>query len=438
MAIRSQLFSITALLLLLAGCAPANTPPPTSTVTKTVIQTPTKTTLPSETPSPRASPTRTLRPRPSATLTPTFTPFPSSTSTPTQTPIPIAPGDRFLNEMQQKGYHIDQAGSIVDSDSLVYTAYIFSNMKYPGDYGFSKPDSRIIGFYCWDGKENLLIGNAYPSWYSKHEPVYPAYFYRLANWDDPWNSMQGVAIDEYPDARTRELLQLHGYSSDINQNGRPEFIFAAEYCPISCSRTTDGFDYFEIRNSHQVVNLAKGLPGRIVLHPISETPLTFEVNDSYWYGFFSEIYLPTFISWNGQGFEDVTRQHIDDLLTRVETLTANIEAQYGQPFGSEPTTTSVYQVLMLYQQMGMRQKGLETFLRLTDIQNWPSTMDQAICWLQLSRARAQEDYLTNREFSMIPATIYWLVYEHIIDEWVKPLDKTKYDLSACYQLISGP
>jgi hypothetical protein len=339
--------------------------------------------------------------------------------------------------MHENGYVIRQAGSIIDSDGFIYTAYLFSNRERWLEF---LDDPFILAFYRWDGKENVLIGTAYPSWYTKHEPIFPRY-YALANWDDPYNSMLGLSVVENPDEQTRQLLHLQGYSSDINQNGRPEFIFGAEYCPASCSRPTYGFDYFEIRNSRQVVNLAEGLPGRIDLYPTVEDPLTFEADDAIWYGFFTQIFLPYFYVWDGQKFADVTQQHQAEILSRIDALLAEVESSYGQAFEREDLESGVYQILLWHQLLGMRRKGLDLFLEITDIPNWPSSDLNQICWLELSRARAVEDYSKQLEFSIVPSSYYLagaLGDYPGLSNLLESFDETTYELSACYELVSKP
>lgn len=437
---KRNLIVLLLLVLILSACGQDITTSPTPAPTKntpaliaTGISTPTSTRAPTA--------TATIQPAPTelkvATLTPfwlNFTPAP-----PTATPVPLAADDQFLTNMQQKEYRIITSGSLVGPGGYVYSAYVFkSNSKYldvflPGDW--------IVAFYVSDGTANRLISSYLASPYSKnydqfsqYDP-YPQFAYHLMNWDDPPDEryFPDMLFEIDSGGFDRQTLRLDGFTSDINQNGLPEFSLVGLYCPISQSQCELKYDFFEIRSSQSVVDLAANLPDHLSPYLHQADPPTFSVFIEHNFLTKDKILTSQYYRWEGTDFSDVTLEYAPEILADAEELRQEIEAQYGSPYSVYDRSTSygvnIWQMLLFYENAGEWERGLEVFLEVTDEAHWPGTNPFDLCWLQISRAVAQDDYAHQRPF-----TIYHWQGENGPDDILQSFAGSLYDLSACEEL----
>lgn len=340
---------------------------------------------------------------------------------------------RLYKDLLEKGYQLSQAGSIAHEDGFIYSAYIF--YRWEGADLLPK-DTYVIAFYRWDGEENILLGSHYPSPYSDGIQSYPRQAF-LANWDDPFGSMIGLGRIENPDNETREKRGLNGFASDINGNGRPEFTIGSEYCPISCSRPLYAYDFFEIEAGGKVTNLSRDMPGRLNLYPFSEEPLVFKVNDAYWHGFISQIHLPYYYQWDGTRFVEVTERYHSQILAEISEKIMAIQSHFSEPIG-EQTTVDMISVLLFSEHIGMSSEGLDKFLEISNPTNWEDLPLEIRCWLQFTRARAQDEYQDQNKFSIPIALVNFAFYiEGYIPSQIEKLGADNYDLSACQAWIEG-
>lgn len=366
-------------------------------------------------------------PRPTFTLTPMLTP------TPTLVPVPNS--DSFFAEMQIKGYRIIDSGSI-EQDGFVFSAYLF---REPPENEESRIESTIqetwiIAFYRWDGQVNELRQTFYTSPYNKQNLASPyPYLYRLINWDDPRSTM---IFDFFLDVdeELRTLHDLHGNSSDINQNGWPEFAFIAQYCPASCSRPTVEYQFFEIQTD-MAFDLEKNLPGHLSLYPVSNDPRVFSASEKEWYGFFGQMEIPRYFLWENDQFVEVTLEFTNQILEWVGSRIEELKANYGKSFATELSEQDLVRIPLVYEQLNMRDEGLELFLEISDPSHWPNTDPEYACWLQITRAQFLSEYETNKPFT-IPISNYLLTFANfVIEREVAKYDPNKYDLSACLTFI---
>jgi hypothetical protein len=224
---------------------------------------------------------------------------------------------------------------------------------------------------------------------------------------------------------------LNGFASDINQNGLPEFTVIGRYCPISCTHPDTRYDFFEIRNTHSVVDLTGNLPGQLSPRNLYSTdPPIFNVWESRGYDLYLNIWLQWLYKWDGAKFANVTREHTDLYTASAEEQIEELKSHYGGPF--EYYDRAVLRILLTYEMAGMRAKALQTFLDLTDISHWPGTSPKFQCWLAISRATILEDYANDRPFSLPPSTMF---FEENMGRYLQPFDQQKYDFSACNSFI---
>ncbi len=426
------------LLVLLTTACNSKLVPATSIPTESQTPFPTQTPFtsptsipPTETPFPTITPTTNLPP--TGTATPTTTSQPEYLLTPRSTTIPLSTDNKLTTEMAEKGYQLFNSGSLIGPGDFGFSAFLFTNPELsPYMMGYESTwDTSYVAFYRWDGQKNELLGvQPLPELYPG-SGSYPAAG-AVVNWNHPYDEEQGIFVNvPVPDEKTREALNLDQFSSDINQNGMPEFTLAVEYCTISCSEPKEAVLFYEIPENHKITLLNKDLPGAIpneILY--SEDPLVFKVrDDTNNYEIFMEVASEWLYTWDGEKWVDVTSQNAHVYEDKIAATVKELKADYGQPFDDPDGLHEimVLSLLVLYEKVGMPERGLETFLEVTDPLNWPDTSPEMLCWLHLSRANAQADYKAGRKFSMPPS----LLNMGIIDQIIAPLDKEGYDLSAC-------
>ncbi len=374
-------------------------------------------------------------------ITPSATPRPVSSPTTIPTPFPTSTpiaDDAFTREMSEKGYAIWAAGSIQE-DAYTYHAYLFREPKENAKDRTMDVirETWIIAFYRDDGEKNELMGTFYPASWSKREPdeSYPI-FYRLINWDDPSRSFLGLEWVFDPDEETRASAGLNHFASDINHNGRPEFDFVAQYCPVSCSHPTGAYHFFEITETGRIIDLAAGMPGHLDFLPLSTDPVVFIVSERYGYGFFTSVNIPHYYEWHNDQFVEVTQQYKDSIIEWETERISKLKAEYGQPFYGEPNETTLVGIPMIYQSLGMGSEGLTLFLEISDPLNWPNTPLDDLCWLQYVRAHFQDAFEEGTPFTVPQdsSDLTRLSMEYL-QRMITPFNPEIYDLTACYAIL---
>jgi len=367
-----------------------------------------------------------------ATSTPANTPFLTKTPilpSPTSNVISLSENDEQYLQLKDKGYRLASSGSLVGPEGFTYSAYLFLNPDLSPLYAGSDPtkDTLVITFYRWDGEKNEFVSaQGLPA----VDNVY-ASAAGIADWNQPFSGIMQQDIIVEPNEETKLLLKQENYSSDINQNGLPEFAIGVAYCPLSCTHPTDGIQIFEIQSPEKVKNITEDLPGLTHFDMHSKNPFTFYVWDSDSYDIYVHVGSYWIYAWDGSKFVDVSKSYTEDYVADANSTVNNLKAQYGIPFDEREirSETDVLTILKLYEKAGMSEKGLQVFLDATDISHWPNTSNMSQCWLQVSRAMAQEDFRRHRIFDLPPS--YSLGFNEIDQDLVKQLKQAGYDTSAC-------
>lgn len=132
---------------------------------------------------------------------------------------------------------------------------------------------------------------------------------------------------------------------------------------------------------------------------------------------------------------DISANYAADYQARADTLAAQVAQDYGKAFNTNARNElNVLTVLLLYERANLREQGLQKFLELTALENWPQTAPDAGCWLQLARALEQERFAHGQPF-VLPISTLDLDLGGLSGEtpYWKTFDQTKYDFSACAQ-----
>ena len=99
----------------------------------------------------------------------------------------------------------------------------------------------VIAFYRLDGNKNELLSVQYFPPIDGHYAVGAV----IVNWDYPILAEPLLDFRTQADEITKQILKEDNFSSDINQNGLPEFAFTIEHCPVSCTHTEVEFSYLK-------------------------------------------------------------------------------------------------------------------------------------------------------------------------------------------------
>jgi hypothetical protein len=424
-------FFIGLLLIGLVGCSGRSTQSP-ATATGNPQTTPTIRDI--------SSPTAFTR-YPLTPTAPSVTELNQSSPTPITTIVPAIPvillseDDHLFIDMTNKGYRLISSGSIAGPQDYVYSAYLFFNpdlSPMSGAVDYPVKETQYVAFYRWDGKKNVLL-RILP--FPTFDNVYPEGV-GLINWDEPLTDEMVLPFPFLPDAEAKQFMNGNNFSSDINRNGFPEFAFIVEYCPISCTNPIEGIQLFEFPNSSSVKNITQDLPGLTLFEAHSSDPLTFYVWDREGYDIYEDIETSWIYAWENDKFINVSPSYADEYLAEARSIIETFQTEYGKPFsdGNINTELMALKILKLYEKAGLRDQGLQAFLEVTDGAHWPNTSDLSTCWLQNSRAIAQEDRKQGRPFRLPPSSARWLDNVGLVSEEVKPSRQAGYDVSACQSI----
>ncbi len=394
------------------------------------------------TPSPKNSPT--LQNSPTLTSTKTAEPAAAtaqqpesaaSAGIPAEETIPLAEDDAFRLELKAKKYLLTSAGSIRWSEKFIFSAYVFiqtdSSPLLAGDLDVNQ-DTVLIAFYRWDGSENQLIGVKRLSGPPPGLPVGA----EIINWTKPASRVPVVEFFFQPGPDHLRLLNGQNYSSDINRNALPEFAFLVEYCPISCNDPMFGIQLFELQSTSSIVNLTEDLPGLTRFTPFTENPSAFSVTDTIWYDFYSTIQTTWVFTWDGAKFNDISASFPEAYTAEAELIINSVQSYFGQPFEQNGMALELatLKILKLYEKAGMPEQGLEIFMQLTDPAHWPGTGTNSLCWLNISRATAEDDFKQDRVYS-IPGSSASFESITALQDAVTHLEKTGHDMRICKELL---
>lgn len=404
------------------------------------------------TPAPVLSPINAKTATPVATMT--FTaPEPTATSiyfdlvmTPTpwawpvETAVPLSKSDSLYLQLTQKGYKLTSSGSLVGPGGFTYSAHLFINTDSPHYYSLNPTtkETIIVAFYRRDGAKDVFLGTQYLPLIESNDinSDYGEYadYAGILNWN--WQRDElGLVLDFQGDNQMRPILKQYNFSSDVNQNGLPEFAVSMEFCSI-CSKPEGGIQLFEIQDTSVVKNITQNMPKLTLFKPHSKTPFTFYTYDKL--GSFSYVYLYYVIlvdriyAWDGSEFIDVSSRYADEYLADANRIISNVKLSYGDSFDKVeiPPGPLILKILKLYEAAGMSKQGLQVFLDLTDSSHWPGSSNESLCWLQLARATAQQDMAKNREFDLSVGYL-WNGFPRLDENARQLFQQAGYNISAC-------
>jgi hypothetical protein len=237
----------------------------------------------------------------------------------------------------------------------------------------------------------------------------------------------------------RDVLGLHSYWSDINQNGLPEFaIYQYSGCQ-ACNETNGGrLKLLEIQAPDKVVDLAAGIPGQLAFAPgtliHTKEPLTINAVQYFLYdanAFYAE---PWFFRWQNGKFVNVSSQYPDDYRRQAHDLAVqSMASRYWQE--SDALT-----ILALYNDFHLPPKeGLDLFLEVTNRPPTWSNDSDVLCWRQLARAYAQLDYehsvpfrnFSTGDLASATATLHDKKWADQTKSLRAEIDEKRFDVSAC-------
>ena len=131
-------------------------------------------------------------------------------------------------------------------------------------------------------------------------------------------------------------------------------------------------------------------------------------------------------------FVDVTIDYADLILMEIDAMQNELSASFGQPIVSERAQELMIEVLLMYQEIEMREEGIRIFLEMTDPANWHEAEQESLCWLQVARASAQDEFESDEPFSIPHSThTYFDAYLNSVQNFMEGRDLSSYDLSAC-------
>ena len=364
--------------------------------TETAVFTPT----PTQTPMPS-----TATPQPTSTLILIQTAIIEATIPPTA--VPINADEDIPANMQNKEYEMVFSTSGVGPESLIYSVYAFRDASLKPEFG-GEANSEIcrLVFYRWNETQNELIADfgaaAYPE--NSRYGGFPVNC-SLANWDnnswftDIWGP--GWSLDEI-----RDTLNLDGYWSDVNQNGLPEVGVFYWYCPNACYGYEGSVHLYEIQDADTVAHISadfKGilLPWKMLHSKNSATLLLFDPSLEYE----PHNYIETWwiYAWDGAQYTDVTTDYAEDYLSGLNQYLLRIREQYGSAITYTPT--HFLEILFESEKYGVQDEGIEVFLEVTNPENWPGTEQVYVCWLQVIREQALQQYNEKIPFTMPPTPL---------------------------------
>jgi hypothetical protein len=186
------------------------------------------------------------------------------------------------------------------------------------------------------------------------------------------------------------LLCLPYGWGDVNNNNLPDmavtFLWGNNY-------NGGEVHIFEVAQEQQVVNLTKDLPGPInywefnpesAYADVMVMDLDWVEHDCLYPGSPKVFHIFT---WSGSAYIDIMSNEYLDFSTWINQLTGLVESYYGGSFMPTMHLGPILTILLLYDNLGERELGWETFLKMMDSDNWPGTDANSQEWLQ-----AEVDY----------------------------------------------
>lgn len=378
-----------------------------------------------------ALPASTPQPAASLTQTPDTAGENASPTTAPTVPLPTAAplnDDSFATDLQNRGYALIAASSIIGPKDYIYSAYLFSHTGLD-------PSAAIcrLAFTRYEPNNNELLRYfAAPGYPAGSGYTFPINC-EAVNWDAPPEHLIGEA-ELSPEIRS--LLGFNGQWSDINQNGLPEFAVAYPYCAQDCPEYGEvALHFFELKNTYKVVDITAALPGVVqpwhMFH--SGNPLHIWVYDPAQYETGIPIQSAWLFAWDGSEFKDDTPQHASEYSAQIDQLVEEIKTEYGMALTQ--TRVEFIRILMLGNKAELpQQQTLTTFLEVSDPVHWPGTNLTLSCWLEFARAYAQRDTQNNQLFSLPPTQPE--INSPTLPGILAEFDLEKYALHSCVQLVN--
>ena len=168
----------------------------------------------------------------------------------------------------------------------------------------------------------------------------------------------------------------------------------------------------------------------------SSDPYSFWVYDpTLWYCYKCVIDTWWVYAWDGEKLADVSAQYTDDYRKVGQELLQSIRNSYGTTYWE----WRLLEILFLYEKAGLRAEALQEFMDISDPVHWSQDDPWRVCWLQVARASAAEDYRLGRPFRFPPVSLSDalgypdLMLQHALEK--QYIDPERYNLSACLPLL---
>jgi len=377
--------------VLVVGCTVVATPTPTSTTAAVNVE-PLVDERPSGIPTATVNAEEmeiTITPSLTNTTVPTGTPYPkreaASTPVPTLPPkfveieAPPIPYDSFWSKLEENGYEVLESTAVIGPKEYTYAAYLLRDpSSFDPILAKSGPEACRLALYGFnESTSELLFTIGAPG------PVSICQF----GWAE--ESEFWVGPDHQTTlVRNREILGVSGDWSDINQNSLPEVGVYYNYCFNACvNYGVPETRFYEIHSTSHAEEITATLPGvilpwELLTYPILEHIPVFEVRSiTKW----DRIESPWIFTWNGNQFMDRTSNYQSEYLAMAEESASKIRGNFAD--NEHPTwhLESIYTILFNLEKAGLREKGFDLFLELTDPQNWPQATETDIQFLHWVR-----------------------------------------------------
>ena len=413
--IRPSIFLLCAIAAVAIACSTSHLPEVSSqNVTKISeplqLITPTMmaTRLPTKTPT--SQPIQTLPPivEPKIAQAPTVTPLPLSTATPTIPEIDLKGTD--LENFGEGNYDVLQSAPITTKDGSYYFAYILQDdqLNLMDVNSTTSQEVCRIAFFSWQSEVSVYLGSfpapVYPKSVNEAYPVDCV----LIDWDQSFTIDPFLAYAPlWPTIQsedTKEILNLESISSDINNNGLPEFAVAYQYCKNACwNWGIIATHFYEIQSDSSIVDITADLPGAVVpffnlVH--DDQSGTLYVYDRGYVGPGSTVDSYWIFSWQDGKYEDTTPQFADDILAWGSDWLAEVQLEYGKSLEWLPYDFG--RILHQYEKAGLQDEAIAMLSEISNPANWPESDIYNLCYLRLVYENAILDRQNNRPFSLPP------------------------------------
>lgn len=347
--------------------------------------------------------------KPTATAEPTT----AATRPPVATAEHVIPSVDLTLTDDLEGYVELQSASIQTKGGGSYLAYTLRDGKIDtndlSDVSLSSSSEVCrVAFFRWQNKQATYIGSfPAPVYPNSDNEAYP-YICVLIDWEESfWIDPFLAYAPLWPTIQSedsKELLNLQSYSSDINNNGFPEFAVAYQYCNNACwNWGIIATHFYEFQPDGSVDDITADLPGAVdpflnLVH--DDHPGTLYVYDRGYVGPGSTVDSYWIFSWQDGKYEDTTTQFADDILAWGNDWLSKIQLEYGKSLEWLPYDFS--RILHQYEKAGLQDEAIAILSEISNPANWPESDIYNLCYLRLVYENAVLDRQNNRAFALPP------------------------------------